>query len=74
MPLTFADASDYERIDLADELEIRDFPAQIQRGRVTVQNRTKGVSFDAVLDLSAEAKEVLLCGGQLRYLRKKLEA
>ena len=74
MPLTFADATDYERIDLADELEIHDFPAQIQSGHITVQNQTKGFSFDAVLDLSAEAKDVLLCGGQLRYLRKKLEA
>lgn len=74
VPLTFADAADYERIDLADELEIHDFPAQIQSGHITVQNQTKGFSFDAVLDLSAEAKDVLLCGGQLRYLRKKLEA
>lgn len=74
VPLTFADAADYERIDLADELEIYDFPVQIQSGHITVQNRTKGFSFDAILDLSAEAKDVLLCGGQLRYLRTKLEA
>lgn len=74
VPLTFADASDYERIDLADEFEIHDFSVQIQSGHITVQNRTKGFSFDAILDLSAEAKDVLLCSGQLRYLRKKLEA
>lgn len=72
VPMLFEDPEDYDRIDLLDELEIKNLPDQIKTRRVTVTDRTKGFDFTVRLDLSENEMEVVLSGGQLRYLRKQL--
>ena len=72
VPMLFEDPEDYDRIDLLDELEIKNLPDQIKTRRVTVTDRTKGFDFTVRLDLSENEMEVVLSGGQLRYLRKLL--
>lgn len=74
IPMYFADPADYDRIDLADTLEFPKLTEQIPAGRVTVRNATQGFDFDVRLDLTENEKEVALAGGQLRFLKKQLEA
>lgn len=73
IPMLFADPADYDRIDQMDELEIDGLRDQIAERRVLIKDRTRGFSFEAVLDLSDSELEVILCGGQLRYLKEELK-
>lgn len=72
IPMLFMDPAVYDRIDEGDMLEIKDLPEQISQRRVTVKNTTKHFTFDAALDLTDNEIEVVLAGGQLRYLKKQL--
>lgn len=72
IPMLFADPADYDRIDQMDELEIDGLRDQIAAREVTVTDKTKGFSFTAKLDLTDSELEVILCGGQLRYLKHEL--
>ncbi|MFT4106614.1 MAG: aconitate hydratase [Lacrimispora sp.] len=74
IPMLFQNPEDYEKIELGDELEFENFLNQIEARRVTVQNRTKGFSFDVKLELSDNETEIILSGGQLSYLKKQLAA
>lgn len=73
VPMLFADPADYDRIDQMDELEIENFQDQLAAREVVVKNKTKGTSFKAVLDVTDSELEVVLCGGQLRYLKEQLK-
>ena len=73
IPMIFADPADYDRLEQGDELEITGLLDQIPARRVTVTDRTKGISFETVLDLTDAEIQVVLSGGQLRYLKKQLE-
>ena len=72
VPMLFADPADYDRIGQEDVLEIEHFRAQIAARRVTVRDKTRGFAFEAVLDLTDSEVQVVLCGGQLRYLKQQL--
>ena len=73
VPMYFEDGEDYERLDREDILEIEGFRAGILERRVPVKDLTKGLAFTAVLDLSDEEAEILLDGGLLRHLKKRLK-
>lgn len=73
IPMLFADPADYDRIDQMDDLEIDDLRDQIAKRRVLIRDKTRGFSFEAVLELSDSELEVILCGGQLRYLKEELK-
>lgn len=72
VPMLFDDPTDYDKIDLMDELEIENFLDQIPTKRVVVTDKTKGFSFTVNLDLTENEIQVVLSGGQLRYLKKQL--
>ena len=72
VPMLFEDPADYEKVDLRDELEIENFLDQIPTRRVVVKDVTKGFIFKTKLDLTDNELEVVLCRGQLRYLKKEL--
>ena len=72
IPMLFEDPAAYDSIDLMDELEITDLLTQVEKRRVTVKNLTKHFEFRVVLDLTENETEVVLAGGQLRYLKKQL--
>ncbi len=73
IPMIFANPDDYDKIDLFDELSIENLLEQIPTRKVVVKNVTKDFSFEVNLDLTDNEVEVVLCGGQLRYLKKQLE-
>lgn len=72
IPMLFDDPAAYDRIDQGDELEINNLLDQIPTRKVLVANKTKGFTFSVNLDLSDNEAEVVLSGGQLRYLKKQL--
>ena len=71
LPLVFAEAADYDRIEAGDELVIDDTSASVASAeRVTVRNRTKGFDFACLLNLSPRQRNVLAAGGLLNYTRE----
>lgn len=72
IPMIFANPDDYDKIDLFDELSIENLLEQIPTRKVVVKDITKNFSFEVNLDLTDNEVEVVLCGGQLRYLKKQL--
>lgn len=73
IPMIFEDPADYDKIDQMDELEIDGLRDQIAERRVVIKDNTKGLTFAARLELSDSELEVILCGGQLRYLKNELK-
>lgn len=73
IPMLFADPADYEGIDELDELEIENLLEQISGRKVNVHNVTKNTYFDVILDLTDNEIDVVLSGGQLRYLKNRLK-
>ena len=73
IPMLFADPAAYDSIDQMDELEIDGLLDQIPTRHITVKNLTKHFEFEADLDMTDNELEVVLAGGQLRYLKKQLE-
>ncbi len=72
VPMLFENPADYDKIDQDDTLLIDDFISQIPTRTVEVTDVTKGFSFKTRLDLTDNEIEVVLSGGQLRYLKKLL--
>ena len=73
VPMVFENPADYDRIDQMDELEIVDYVQQMKTRQITIHNVTKGFDFKANLELSDNELEICVAGGQLRFLKKKLE-
>lgn len=74
VPMVFADPADYDKLELSDELHIANFPTQIKAKRVTVEDVTKGITFDAVVELSDDEVSVILAGGQLKYVQSQVQS
>lgn len=72
IPMIFADPADYDKLELMDELEVENLREQLKTRKVTVRDKTKNVSFQAKVEMSDSELEVILCGGQLRYLKEQL--
>ncbi len=72
LPLVFADPADYDKVELSDELCIENLHDQFKGKRLTVKNITKGTSFDALAELSEDEIDIVLAGGQLPFLKKKV--
>ena len=72
IPMLFENPAVYDSIDQMDELEINDLLDQIPQRRVIVKNLTKHFEFAVTLDLTDNEIDVVLSGGQLRYLKKQL--
>lgn len=71
IPMTFANESDYDKIDQADMLEIKNIKEQIEKGgTVTVTNVTKGFDFEAEVNFSQRQKDMIFAGGLLNYTKK----
>lgn len=72
IPMLFEDPQDYDRIEQGDELEITGLLDQIPTRTVEVKDVTRNFTFKTRLDLTDNEVAVVLCGGQLRYLKKQL--
>ncbi|MCC8074254.1 MAG: aconitate hydratase [Clostridiales bacterium] len=72
LPFTFANESDYDKIDQMDELELPNIKDCIENNKtVTLKNLTKNEEYE--LDsshLSDRQRAMLVCGGLLDYTRE----
>ena len=70
LPLTFADADDYGRIEVGDSLALEGIRGRMESGEIIVlKNITRGESYILRHDLSPRQREILLAGGLLDYTR-----
>ncbi len=72
IPMTFANESDYDRVEQADMLVIENVADQLKAGdTIVVKNETKGFTFETKVSVSDRQKEMLYAGGLLNYTRIK---
>lgn len=70
MPFTFADVSDYDRIDTDDVLALEGIREKITDGKpVTLKNLTKGEEYALNYDYSDRQTAMILAGGLLNYTK-----
>jgi aconitate hydratase len=71
LPLVFVDNADHAKIKQGDVLLIRDAKACIKgEGACTVENKTQGVSFEAVSNLNEREAKLVEMGGLLPFTRE----
>jgi len=68
LPLTFDKPADLDRVNQGDVLAVEDARAGLASGRLTVENRSKGSSFDVRCALSERERTVLEAGGRLNMI------
>jgi len=70
LPLTFENPEDYEALAQDQVLQLKDIPAGIARGRITVENANTGAAFTALCDLTPRQQAILMAGGLLNYTKE----
>lgn len=72
IPCVFKNPSDYERIQLLDELELMNInPIKVDQP-IVVANKTQGYTFEVEHNLTEEQIEVIQCGGLLNKIKKSV--
>lgn len=71
IPLTFVNASDYDKFNLGDQLELPNVKAEISEGKnITVVNKTNGETVEAACELTDRTRAILIAGGLLDYTKE----
>lgn len=71
IPMTFADETDYDKIDQMDEFKMTNLKAVIGgENQLTITDVTKGFDFKVKIDLSDRQREMLIAGGLLNYTKE----
>lgn len=70
IPFTFVNEADYDNIDEMDELKLTNLHNLQVNVPVTIENLTKGTSYEVTHNLSALDIETILAGGTLNLIRK----
>lgn len=73
IPMIFENPADYDLIELADELEILNLIDGLKNKKIEIFNKTKNIKFNVKLELIDSEIEILLCGGQLSYIKSQLK-
>ena len=73
LPLTFADESDYDRIDQMDELSLPGVREAVAAGKdeLELRNETKEESYRVLLPLTERQRGMILSGGLINYIRTR---
>jgi len=70
LPLEFVSEGDYDRIEQGDKLVIADIRKIVETdGKIIVEDKTKGFSFEVKCELSERGKGMMLAGGLLNYTK-----
>jgi aconitate hydratase len=74
LPLTFADPADYEWVEPGDTLVLEGVREAVQAGReLIVENITQHSSFPVQHDLSGRQVQLLLEGGLINWMKRRLQ-
>lgn len=70
LPLTFKDPADYDRVSEDDVLALKDVKsALINSEAVKVEDKTNGITFEAVASLNDRERDLIIKGGLLPSMR-----
>lgn len=69
IPMEFKEESDYNSIDLVDDLVIDNVKRSLETGTVKVKNVTKGIEFEVTVNLTEKEIDVINVGGRLNYVK-----
>lgn len=71
LPLTFANADDYDRISQGDELSLKGIKSSLLNGeKAVLTNLTKNEEYELEYDFSQRQKDILLAGGLLNFTKQ----
>ena len=73
MPLTFANAEDYEKVSQGDTLSISNVWAGMDCGKMMLKNETTGVEIPLVCAFTERQKAILKAGSLLAYTQEQLQ-
>ncbi len=73
LPMTFKNESDYDGIEQGDQLVMENVRELVKANDTTiiVKNITKGTQFEAEYSLSDRARDIMLAGGTLSYMKSQ---
>ena len=71
LPLVFENEADYDTIELNDELIIENALDAVKSGQAKLINKTKGLTYVMLLEVSQRQKEILLAGGLINLIKLK---
>lgn len=72
LPLNFANADDYEKISVCDELTLPEIKAELKAGKdITLKNNTKNEEYKLICDVSERQIDILTAGGLLDYTKEE---
>ncbi|MEO1814611.1 MAG: aconitate hydratase [Acetobacterium sp.] len=71
LPLVFENEADYDTIELNDELIIENALDAVKSGQAKLINKTKGLTYVMLLEVSERQKEMLLAGGLINLIKLK---
>ena len=70
LTLEFVNEADYDKIEQGDKLVIADIRKIVENdGKIVVEDKTKGFSFEVKCELSGRGKGMMLAGGLLNYTK-----
>ena len=69
IPMEFKEESDYNSIELVDDLVIDNIKHSLEVGIVKVKNVTKGTEFEVTVNLTEKEIDVINVGGRLNYVK-----
>ncbi|MEG0641115.1 MAG: aconitate hydratase, partial [Clostridium sp.] len=69
MPLVFENEVDYDRISEGDLLVINNAANQVDTGKVIIENKTKGESYNMILNVTSRQKDMIKFGGLLNFTK-----
>ncbi len=73
IPLTFADAADYDKIESGDRVKVENVRRSLENNDpLALTNETRGTRINAVYDLSERQREIVLDGGLLNHVKKSM--
>lgn len=71
LPLVFEEPTDYDTIDVMDELVLPNAKEQVGKQDVlTVVNRTKNLTYNVKLEVSERERQMLLLGGKINMIKE----
>ena len=73
MPLTFADPSDYDKLEQGDDLVVTGIMEGLDSGKITLIDKTKGIECDLKCSFTERQKDMLKSGGLLKYIAAQAE-
>lgn len=71
IPLTFADETDYERVQQGDYLILENLKEALINNEVIIKNDSRDFSFPAKLTLTSRQQDMLWEGGLLNYVKNR---